>query len=220
MIGKLTGVVDAIGEDEAILDVGGVGYLVQCGSRTLSAMTVGEKSTVHIETYVREDQFKLFGFPSEDERAWFVRLQVIQGVGAKVALALLDVLTPGELMTAAAHEDSAAVSRAHGVGKRLAQRIVSELEGKPPPITRMGAPAMTQGAVVSAFPKKGAGAGGAASDTGAGEAGVLRDAASALANLGVGDADARVAVSRASAELGEGATLDALIKTALKEIGR
>ncbi len=211
MIGKLTGVVDAVGAEEAVLDVGGVGYLVSCGARTLSRLSAGETVSLHIETHVREDQFRLFGFLSEEERAWFVRLQAVQGVGAKVALAVLDVLTPGEIMSAASHEDAASVKRAHGVGAKVAQRIVIELKDKPAPPTRFGGPAL--GAVPSPSSTGGA-------PPRPAKRGVEADAISALLNLGLQDSDARAAVMRAVEELGSEAGLDAVIKTALKETAR
>lgn len=219
MIGKLKGVVDAVGADELILDVNGVGYLVACGARVLARLTPGETTTVHVETHVREDAFKLYGFLTEDERAWFVRLQAIQGVGAKVALAVLDIMTPGELMAAASNEDKAAVSRAQGVGPRLAQRIVTELKDKPAPSTRFGQPARAAAAPVVA---SAGGAPVAANGSGVGEAGLaLRaDAVSALVNLGLDESAARAAVAAAQGAVAEDEGLDALIKAALKEMGR
>ena len=219
MIGKLKGVVDAVGAEEAVIDVGGVGYLVQCGARTLSRLPApGSVAELHIETFVREDAFRLFGFLSEEERAWFVRLQAIQGVGAKVALALLDVLSPGEIMTAASMEDKGAVARANGVGPRLAQRIVTELKDKPAPNTRFGTPARTTSA-----PKL-ATVGGApvadAEPVGDDDFALRNDAVSALVNLGLDEAGARAAVTAARGGFDDAPGVDALVKAALKEMGR
>ncbi len=211
MIGKLKGLIDSLGEDELVLDVNGVGYLVHAGGRTLSKLEVDAEATLHIETYVREDQFKLFGFLSEGERAWFVRLQSVQGVGAKHALALLDALGPGEVESAAALGDASAFERAKGVGKKLAQRIATELKDKPPPLGRNlagGAAALNAalGTPVAAPAVAGGGA---------------REAAvSALINLGYGEGDARRACAAALNELGEDASEGALIKASLKELAR
>lgn len=204
MIGKLTGIVEALGADEAIIDVGGVGYLVQCGARCLRTLEPGARVQLHIETVMRQDMLRLFGFASEAERAWFVRLQEIQGVGPKAALALLDVLAPEELMNAAALEDKAAIARAQGIGPRLAARIAGELAGKPPPAGRSL---------------------GGASPAGDGPAAVAEapadsEAVSALTNLGLTPMEARRAVASARKSLGGDASLDALIRTALKEMDR
>ncbi len=211
MIGKLKGLIDSIGEDEAVLDVNGVGYLVQAGGRTLSKLEIGAEASLHIETYVREDQFKLFGFLSEGERAWFVRLQSVQGVGAKHALALLDALGPGEVESAAALGDASAFERAKGVGKKLAQRIATELKDKPPPLGRNlagGAAALNVALGTPAPAVAAAGAGARAA------------AVSALINLGYGEGDARRACAAALGELGEDASEGALIKASLKELAR
>src|SRR6185312_14545394 len=131
MIGKLKGVIDSYGEDSVILDVGGVGYLVHCSTRTLQELPAsGEPATLSIETYVREDQIKLFGFLTDVEREWFRLLQTVQGVGAKVALSVLGTLKPGELASAIAMRDKATVARSPGVGQKVAERIVTELKDK------------------------------------------------------------------------------------------
>src|SRR5471030_2285742 len=131
MIGKLKGVIDSYGEDFIVLDVQGVGYLVHCSARTLQALPApGQAATLSIETYVREDQIKLFGFLSDAERQWFRLLQTVQGVGAKVALAVLSTLPPSELANAIALRDKAAVARTPGVGPKVAERIVTELKDK------------------------------------------------------------------------------------------
>ena len=133
MIGKLKGLIDSYGEDFVILDVGGVGYLVQCPSRTPQALPApGDAAMLSIETYVREDQIKLFGFGSDSEREWFRLLQTVQGVGAKVALAVLSTLPPSDLANAIALRDAVAVTRAPGVGPKVAERIVTELKDKVP----------------------------------------------------------------------------------------
>ncbi|OYX03309.1 MAG: Holliday junction branch migration protein RuvA, partial [Bosea sp. 32-68-6] len=133
MIGKLKGIVDSYGEDHVILDVQGVGYVVQCSSRTLQRLPKpGEPSALSIETHVREDAIRLYGFLSDTERDWFRLMQVVQGVGAKVALAILSTFEPGALATAIATGDKAAVSRAPGVGPKLAQRLCAELKDKAP----------------------------------------------------------------------------------------
>ena len=213
MIGKLKGVIDSLGEEELVLDVNGVGYLVHAGGRTLSKLDAGAEAALHIETYVREDQFKLFGFLSEGERAWFVRLQSVQGVGAKHALSLLDVLGPGEVESAAALGDASAFERAKGVGKKLAQRIATELKDKPPPLGRSltGGAAGLNAALGTPAPAAIAETGGS----------VAREAAvSALINLGYGEGDARRACAAALKELGDDASEGLLIKAALKELAR
>src|SRR5947209_12684131 len=133
MIGKLKGLIDSYGEDCVILDVGGVGYQVHCSARTLQALPAsGEAATLSIETHVREDQIKLFGFASDSEREWFRLLQTVQGVGAKVALSVLGTLKPSELASAIAMRDKAMVARTPGVGPKVAERIVTELRDKAP----------------------------------------------------------------------------------------
>src|SRR3569832_488326 len=133
MIGKLKGLIDSYGEDFVILDVGGVGYQVHCSSRTLQALpATGEAAVLSIETYVREDQIKLFGFKSDIEREWFRQQQTEQGVGAKVALAVLGTLSPPDLANAIALRDKAAVARTPGVGPKVAERIVTEMKDLAP----------------------------------------------------------------------------------------
>src|SRR3954468_18311055 len=133
MIGKLKGLIDSYGEDFVILDVGGVGYQVHCSARTLQALpALGQAAVLSIETYVREDQIKLFGFRSDIEREWFRLLQTVQGVGAKVALSVLGTLKVSELANAVAMRDKATVSRSPGVGNKVAERIVTELKDKVP----------------------------------------------------------------------------------------
>ena len=170
MIARLKGIIDALGEDWALVDVNGVGYLVFCSSRTLSRFALGEAAVVEVETHVREDHIHLYGFADAGERDWFKLLTTVQGVGAKVGLAILGVLGPEELMQAVAAADKAAISRASGVGPKLATRIVSELKDK------VGA--MALGTAARAVP----GAAPAEAGTTAGAA--ISEAASALVNLG------------------------------------
>jgi holliday junction DNA helicase RuvA len=207
MIGKLKGLVDTLGAGELILDVGGVGYLVQCGARTLRALNPGDGVQLHIETIMRQDLLRLYGFSSEEERAWFMRLQDIQGVGPKAAFAVLDTLSPVELMQAAALEDKAAIARAQGVGPRIAARIAGELKDKPAPQGRsLGAltPQAKTGAVTDAPSSLSSNA----------------EAVSALVNLGLTPMDAQRAVAGARRTLGDDASLDQLIRTALKDMGK
>jgi Holliday junction DNA helicase RuvA len=204
MIGRLRGIVAEVGEEEALIDVAGVGYVVRCGSRTLGRLPeIGSETVLHVETQWGEQTgMKLYGFASREERRCFVMLQAIQGVGPKAALAVLDVLPPAELAAAAAREDKAAVARAQGVGPKLAQRIVVELKDKP--ITD---------APVAAFHAQ-IGTPEPAKPTLAGEA------VAALMGLGVAEPAARRVVEQAAARLGEEAPAPALIKAALQELGR
>ena len=203
MIGKLKGLIDSYGEDFVILDVNGVGYVVQCSARTLQKLPrPGEASALAIETQVREDSIRLFGFESENERDWFRLLQSVQGVGAKVALAILSILPPGELAAAIATQDKAMVARAPGVGPKLAARIVAELKDKAPAF----------GAVDPLVARL-------SGDTEAENApSAVRDAISALVNLGYGRPQAAAAVAASVKKLGEGAETGALIRQGLKEL--
>ena len=206
MIGKLKGLVDAVGESYVIVDVNGVGYEVQASSRTLRSLKIGEPVSLAIETHVREDAIRLYGFTSEIERAWFRTLQTIQGVGSKVALAVLGTLAPQDLANAIALQNWAAVEQSPGVGKKLAQRIVAELKDKAPALSVAGlnvpASALGQGR-----------SGPAPNDTAA-------EAISALTNLGYQPALAGQAVATAMAELGEEADTPKLIRRGLKELAR
>ena len=200
MIGKLKGLVDSVGDDWVIIDVGGVGYHVQCGSRTLASLPgPGEATSLAIETYVREDMIRLYGFSSGLERDWFRLLQSVQGVGAKVALAILSTLTTEELASAIVFQDKTVVGRATGVGPKLALRIVNELKDKAP----------TSGVVIE---------GGASGDAPQTDHGLQIDAVSALVNLGYQQSQAAGAVRGASGSLGDGAGLDDLIKEGLKQL--
>jgi holliday junction DNA helicase RuvA len=205
MIGKLKGIIESYGEDFVILDVGGVGYQVQCSARTMQALPApGQGATLSIETYVREDQIKLFGFTSDVEREWFRLLQTVQGVGAKVALAVLGTLRPSELAEAIALRDRASVSRTPGVGPKVAERIVTELKDKVPKFTSLD-PAVVQ-------------LSGALEENRAPRP--VMDAVSALVNLGYGQPQAAAAIAAAARNAGDGADTAALIRQGLKELAR
>jgi Holliday junction DNA helicase RuvA len=205
MIGKLKGLIDSYGEDYVILDVGGVGYQVQCSARTLQELPAsGQPATLSIETYVREDQIRLFGFMSDTEREWFRLLQTVQGVGARVALSVLGTLKPGELASAIALRDKAMVARTPGVGPKVAERIVTELKDKAP------AHADLDPAVVRLS--------GALDDRRAPQP--VADAVSALVNLGYGQPQAAAAIAAAAREAGEGPDTAKLIRLGLKELAR
>ena len=205
MIGKLKGIVDEIGQDHCILDVGGVGYVAYCPTRTLASLGgAGEPASLFIETYVREDMIRLYGFASHLEREWFRLLQGVQGVGAKVSLAVLSTLSPSELANAVALRDIAMVSRAPGVGKKVAERIVTELKSK--------APAYAGEAAATIGLKQELGEGAAPAP--------IADAVSALTNLGYSRDIAANAVAAALKEAGEGADSAKLIRLGLKELAR
>lgn len=208
MIGKLKGIVDAIGESHAIIDVNGVGYEVQLSVRTLRNLRLQETASLTIDTHVREDAIRLYGFTSEIERSWFRTLQTVQGVGSKVALGVLGVLSTNDLASAIALQNWAVVEQAPGVGKKLAQRIVAELKDKAPALSVAGLD------VVAAA--KGAPAGDAIS----GEGLAAAEAISALSNLGYNPGQASAAVAAALKELGAGADTAQLIRRGLKELSR
>ncbi|MCO5155140.1 MAG: Holliday junction branch migration protein RuvA [Aquamicrobium sp.] len=204
MIGKLKGTVDEVGEDHCILDVHGVGYVAFCPARTLAGLNAGEAAVLHIETYVREDMIRLYGFSSTLEREWFRLLQNVQGVGAKVALSVLSTLAPAELANAVALRDIAMVSRAPGVGRKVAERIVTELKGKAPALAGEAAATI-----------------GFAQELGAGVAPApAADAVSALTNLGYSRDIAASAVAAAMKAAGEDADSAKLIRLGLKELAR
>ncbi len=210
MIGKLRGLVDAVGADHAIIDVGGVGYEVACSSRTLSALPApGEAVTLSIETHVREDAIKLYGFLSEAERGWFRLLQSVQGVGAKVALSILSTLDVGQIANSIALQDRGMVARAPGVGPKVALRIVTELKDKAPPLVHATAPAAGHSPSQVNGIKNG-------SVTPAPAA----EAVSALLNLGYAPIQANAAISAAVAKAGEAARTEDLIRLGLKELAR
>ncbi|WP_300555365.1 Holliday junction branch migration protein RuvA [Maricaulis sp.] len=210
MIGMLKGVVEAAGSDEAVIDVNGVGYLVSAGSRTLARLEPGAEVKLHIETYVREDAFKLFGFLDETDRAWFVHLQGVQGVGAKAAFAILDAVPVSEIANAVALGDKSTFARAKGVGPKLAGRIASELKDKPPPSGRSLSIGLAAHASVDASSTSPT-----ASDAGASE---REDAVSALLNLGYQESTARQAVAQVLRDQSEDAALGDVIRLALKEL--
>ena len=205
MIGKLRGIIDSYGEDFIVLDVGGVGYLVQCSARTLQELPgTGQPATLAIETYVREDQIRLFGFLTDSEREWFRLLQTVQGVGAKVALSVLGTLKPADLASAIAMRDKAMVARTPGVGPRVAERIVTELKDKAPSYSGID-PAIIR-------------LSGAIDDARAPQP--VADAVSALVNLGYGQPQAAAAVAAAARNAGEGADAARLIRLGLKELSK
>ena len=205
MIGKLKGIVDTYGEDYIILDVGGVGYQVYCSARTLQALpSPGELATLSIETHVREDQIRLFGFASDLEREWFRLLQTVQGVGAKVAMSVLGTLKVSELASAVAMRDKATVARAPGVGPKGAERIVTELKDRAPTFANVD-PAVVH--LAGALDEKRAPR-------------PVADAVSALVNLGYGHPQAAAAIAAAARNAGEGADTATLIRQGLKELSR
>src|SRR6201988_3615059 len=188
MIGKLKGVIDSYGEDAVILDVNGVGYLVHCSARTLQELPgTGQPAALAIETHVREDQIKLFGFASDVEREWFRLLQTVQGVGTKVALAVLGTLKVADLATAVAMRDKAMIARSPGVGPKVAERIVTELKDKAPAFAAVD-PALVR--LSGALDERRA-------------PGPVADAISALVNLGYGQAQAAAAVAAAAHSAGD-----------------
>lgn len=204
MIAKLNGRIDELGIDHLVIDVQGVGYLVQASARTLAAMgAVDEFAAVYTEMQVSETDMRLIGFSTKDERDWFRLLISVQGVGGKVALAIQSALQPDELATAIGSEDAATVARANGVGPKLASRIVNELKDKVGTLTGLGG-----GAVL------------AASGGGIGGSNHAADAAGALTGLGFKPGEASVAVKAALDELGKDASLDALVRLALKKAGK
>lgn len=207
MIGKLRGKVDAIGESHAIIDVNGVGYDVQLSARTLRNLKLGDEVSLTIDTHVREDAIRLFGFQSEVERNWFRTLQSVQGVGSKVALGVLGVLSTQDLANAIALGNWAAVEQAQGVGKKLAQRITAELKDKAPALSAAGlnVPQVVAGGSVDEIPASGL---------------AVSEAISALANLGYNPAQSSAAVAAAVKELGAEADTAKLIRRGLKELAR
>jgi Holliday junction DNA helicase RuvA len=202
MIAKLKGVVDSVDTDSAIIDVGGVGYLVSASARTLRDLVVGASATVLVETIVREDAIALYGFLETAERDWFRILTTVQGVGARVALSILSTLSPDEIARAIAAQDRATLSRPAGVGPKLAARLATELKDK--------AAAFGIASPASKTP-----------DAATAPVGSLNeDAVSALVNLGYRRVEAFGAVARASQRLGAEAKLDAVIRAGLQELAR
>jgi Holliday junction DNA helicase RuvA len=201
MIGKLKGRIDGTGADYAMVDVGGVVYFVACSAKTLAALPVGDFAEVHTEMLVSQDSIRLIGFATPLEKDWFKLLQTVQGVGARVALAILSVLGPSDLASAIALQDKAMIGRANGVGKKLAERIVLELKDKVP-----------------AFTAGDAGLPQIAAELGAPRPSAVADAVSALVNLGYGQVQAAQAVSAALRKSGDAAAAEKLIRQALKEL--
>ena len=199
MIARLRGRLDSFDADHAVLDVNGVGYLVFASSRTLSGLgAIGEEVVLHTVMLVSDDDIRLIGFATGEERNWFRLLTSVQGVGTRMALAILSALTMDEITRAIGAGDSAMIARAQGVGPKLAQRVVNELKDK------VGGIALGAESGIAA-PKPGS---------------LSADAASALLNLGFRPAEASSAVAKAETELGPGASLDALVRTALKKAAR
>ena len=202
MIAKLAGVIDQIGTEAAVIDVGGVGYLAFCSTRTISRLpVVGAPASLLIETHVREDHIHLYGFLDAAERDWFRRLTTVQGVGARLALAILSAMAPEQLGLAVFSQDKAALMRADGVGARLAARIVNELHDK------VGGGAAAEATVPAATAPNA-------------DAGPAADAVSALVNLGYRRSEAFGAVAVASRRLGSSADTAALIRAGLQELAR
>lgn len=201
MIGKLKGVVDSVGSDWALIDVHGVCYLVACSTKTLSTLHAGEACVLAIETHVREDMIKLFGFGNDLEREWFKLLNSVQGVGTKVALAILSTLKASEISQAIALKDKVAISRTPGVGPKVAERIINELKDKAPSFGD-----------IHALPR------GASMEAAALPQGAMGDALSALMNLGYAAPQAQAALNSAFATLGENAKVQELIRAGLKEL--
>jgi len=201
LIAKLKGVVDTVGADSAIVDVGGVGYLVSASARTLRELAAGDAVTVLIETIVREDAIALYGFLETAERDWFRILTTVQGVGARVALSILSTLSPDEIARAIAAQDRATLSRPAGVGPKLAARLATELKDK---AAAFGVAPLGKGVEAPAMP--------------AGS--INEDAVSALVNLGYKRVEAFGAVARVTQRLGGEAKLDAVIRAGLQELAR
>lgn len=204
MIAKLRGVVDSIDTDSAVIDVGGVGYLVSASARTLRDLVAGAPATLLVETIVREDAIALYGFLEAAERDWFRILTTVQGVGARVALSLLSTLAPGEIARAIAAQDRASLSRAPGVGSKLAARLATELKDKAAAFGAAPQPARADQAQPATVP------GGS----------INEDAVSALVNLGYRRIEAFGAVARVAQRLGDDARLDQVIKAGLQELAR
>jgi Holliday junction DNA helicase RuvA len=200
MIGKLTGIVDHVAEDHVILDVVGVGYLIHCPSSTLSKLVAGAVASLMTEMRVTDETIRLYGFSGADEREWFRLLQTVQNVGARVALNVLSALSPRDLERAIALSDKAAVGRAQGVGPKLALRIVTELKDKAPSMMLRG---HDDGVAPATAPR-----------------GPEADAVAALVKLGYSQGQAAEAIARAARDLGDHAAIDALIRDALKNMGR
>ena len=203
MIAKLKGIVDSVDTDSAVIDVGGVGYLVSASSRTLRELAAGGPATMLVETIVREDAISLYGFLETVERDWFRILTTVQGVGARVALSILSTLSPDEIARAIAAQDRATLSRPAGVGPKLAARLATELKDK-----------------AAAFGVAPAARGAAAAPAAVPSGSINEDAVSALVNLDYKRVEAFGAVARVTQRLGEGATFDQVVRAALQELAR
>jgi Holliday junction DNA helicase RuvA len=201
LIAKLKGVVDSVDADSAVVDVGGVGYLVSASARTLRNLSAGDAVTVLVETIVREDAIALYGFLETAERDWFRILTTVQGVGARVALSILSTLSPDEIARAIAAQDRATLSRPAGVGPKLAARLATELKDK---AAAFGVAPLGKGVEAPAMP----------ADS------INEDAVSALVNLGYKRVEAFGAVARVTQRLGAEARLDAVIRAGLQELAR
>jgi holliday junction DNA helicase RuvA len=206
MIAKLKGLIDSVGDDWAVVDCGGVGYLVFCSGRTLARLQAGAAAGLFVETHVREDAIHLYGFLDVGERDWFRLLTTVQGVGAKVALSILSAASPDQLLQIIAAQDKAGLTRANGVGPKLAARILAELKEKAGRIA-LGGLTTPHAAVAGAAPLP-------AAD------GRMEDAISALVNLGYKRLEAFQAVGEAAGELGDEAGSSALIRAALRKLGK
>ncbi len=205
MIGKLRGVIDSYGDDTVVIDVHGVGYLVHCSARTLQSLpSAGEAATISIETWVREDQIRLYGFANDLEREWFRILTGVQGVGARVALAILGTLKVADLANAIALGDKAAIARTPGVGPKLAQRLVLELKDKAPAFASVD-PAVVK--LQDDLSERRAST-------------PVSEAVSALVNLGYGEIQASAAIAAAVRAAGDKAKTEELIRHGLKELAR
>lgn len=209
MIARLKGLVDSLGEDCAVIDVGGVGYLVFCSGRTLARLHVGTAAALHVETHVREDHIHLYGFLDGGEREWFNLLTTVQGVGAKVALSILSVATPEQLLQTIAAGDRTTLTRASGVGPKLAVRILTELKDKAGKLSLGGFSPASAASIASAPAAETAAVGG-----------VMEDAISALVNLGYRRLEAFEAVGIVARENGGESDASTLIRLALKRLGK
>ena len=205
MIGKLKGRIDCTDEDSIILDVGGVGYHVFCATRTLAQLAgVGEAAELLIHTHVREDHIHLFGFPDAAEREWFLTLMTVQGVGVKMAMAILSAFSPQQLAQAIAAKDVKSLTRISGVGNKLAERLTTELKNKVAKLPTGALSIGTVGGKTSALPPQS----------------VSEDAVSALVNLGYSRSEAYTAVAMAAERIGDVTKIDALIKESLRKLAR
>ena len=242
MIGKLTGRMDGIEDDGLLIDVGGVGYHVFCTRRMAMELPAGSHIVLYIDTHVREDHIHLYGFRTPQERAWFRVLTTVQGVGAKMALAVLDAFSLAQLAQAFIAQDEGLLTRVHGVGPKLARRMLAELKGKVEGIAAQGMQALSaegpgaahlqadgedasvaektapRASTAKSAPKKAVDEAAPMPPTQVGNPAVLEDATSALVHLGYGRSDAFAAASRAVVHSGVQATLEQIVKTALQEL--